>query len=730
MREKKKSGLFCYGQNSKKLHLFNGVIKVVSGLSLLGGAALFSGVAYSAICFLPDCGDKILEFQGDANVSTKYCRDMGYTYYELGQCPPYYHQEVCPDNSHYLKCDAQKWCEDNGYNTLPEECVAPQYADEQCLNGLNYYKQCKEDLARACSEENPDYVSECQEGWKLDDDELCSYSPLYGKCCNECEDYPYEEDEIPQGYQKGESCLACGDITKYKAKLKDCAGDGFIQCANGGKTGTEVCWRGDEKWYKECCAPCDDYPYLENQIPEGYVKGDSCDSCDGMKYKTKIGECAEGYEWKYGVCVSSCPTSSCAVGDILYSDKTCSSGCTISGKTPIGVVSYVNGSTRLAINLVHTSIQWGGYGTDISELTNFTNFMAQNDFSGKSNTAKIVVALGDHSNYAAGYCYNYTTDGTSKGDWHLPAEGELYASIRTNNKAVNSGLSAAGGTQLFVDSYYWSSNEEAGEYVWVANAGNGNVNTHAKSNSNFIRCVLQFENNENGAGTACGAEYKYSCDGENMIGGNGSICGGMYASCNCTNGYVWKNSTCIVCDETCSVGNILYSDYSCNSCLVRGKIPIGVVSYVNGSKRLAINLVHTEKEWGGYNMNISGLPNFDSITVKNDFSGKRNTSKIVSALGDTSDYAAGYCYNFTTSGTSKGDWYLPAAGELYASIVTNYSVVNNGINAAEGKDLTAGVWYYSSSQYNRFHTPFVGACSIISGVSKKTYVSTRCVLDF
>ena len=80
-------------------------------------------MAQAAVCFLPDCADKLLEFKGDANISTKYCRDEGYVYYSDGRCPEYYATEVCPYDSHYLKCDATKWCTDNGYETKPENVL-------------------------------------------------------------------------------------------------------------------------------------------------------------------------------------------------------------------------------------------------------------------------------------------------------------------------------------------------------------------------------------------------------------------------------------------------------------------------------------------------------------------------------------------------------------------------------------------------------------------------------
>ena len=698
MQEKKKSGPVCCGQNLRKLRFYRGVSYVALCLGIGGGLGWLGleNMAQAAICFLPDCGDKILEFQGDANLSTQYCRNAGYTYYELGQCPPYYHQEVCPDNSHYLKCDAQKWCQDNGYQLEIDDCTVPMYADEQCLNGLHFYKQCKADYDKACHEEDADYVSECREGWILDSNELCSYSPLYGKCCNECEDYQYEEDEIPQGYQKGESCLACGDITKYKKELYDCAAEGFIRCDKGGQTGTEVCWRGDEKWYKECCAPCDDYPYLESQIPEGYVKGDSCDSCDGMKYKTKVGECAEGYEWKDESCKKSCDNT-CSVGNILYSDHTCSS-CKVSGKTPIGVVSYASGSTRLAINLVNMEMPWGGHGTDISGLTNYTSgSTAKNDFSGKSNTSIIVSALGDTSSYAAGYCYNFTTSGTSKGYWYLPAQGELYASIVTNYSAVNSGLSAAGGTS--VSRYHWSSSEYSYATAWYVGAYGG-VSTYFKADSSFyVRCVLGFEDMGNGTAKVCDKEYIYSCSVDSsthITGGVGDSCAGTYKSCKCAVDYVWDNGEC---KPLCQVGDILYSDLTCSVTLDSSKVPIGIIGYKNNNERLAVSLDAKYGRWG-WAQDYKGIRNYTSVReVLSDFNGRENTFAHYKISGTS--YSAGVCYNYQTSGTLKNQWYLPAMGELNYFLINNREKINSGYAAAGKNEISSK--YASSSELSYIH---------------------------
>lgn len=486
MQENKKSGPFCCGQNLNVIQLYQSI----SYLTLcLGLSSLFGNVAHAAICFLPDCGGELLEFQGDANVSTKYCRDNGYSYYELGQCPDYYFQEVCPENTHYLKCDAAKWCENNGYQISPDECAVPNYPQSQCPNGLNLYKQCKTDYQKACLEENPDYVNVCPSGWILDSAELCSYSPTYGKCCNQCLGYDYTSSNIPNGYVKGDSCQACGGIIKYQKVINPC--NGYQRCSQGGKTGTPTCMHGTEKWYQECCSSCDGYPYAANSIPIGYIKGESCESCSGTKYKTKTGVCASGYVWSNNSC-----RQSCSVGNILNSDMSCSSS-KISGKTPIGVVSYVSGNTRLAIQLEDDGEKyWSKNSVDISGIPNYsTDTKAKNDFNGKANTAAWVAYYGSGaSSYAAGYCYNYSTRGTSRGQWYLPAAGELYASIWTNKTKVNSGLSAAGGDQLPTTDFHWSSSENTSNNAWMARANDIKVlpSAFGKTDNRFVRCMISF----------------------------------------------------------------------------------------------------------------------------------------------------------------------------------------------------------------------------------------------
>ena len=726
MRDFNKFGPFGCGRVKAALRFSLSVSSVALMLGVMGGGLLFvCGEAQAAICFLPDCVEKPV---GSSDPSGRICRSDGYLPNGEIVCSEFSYVEYCPEDASYIKCNNQKWCEDNGYTVLAEDCTVPEYADEQCPNGLALYKRCKADYERACEEEDGDYVSECQDGWKLDDEELCSYSPLYGKCCNECLDYPYKADEIPSGYHQGESCSSC-DGVRYQKELNDCAADGFIRCEKGGQTGTEVCLSGSEKWYKECCSECSGYPYFENEIPEGYVKGDSCDSCDGMKYKTKVGACAEGYNWENNACVVACKQT-CDIGNILYSDSTCSS-CKVSGKTPIGVVSYVNGSKRIAINLVHTSMAWSSDYDDVSGITNYTSSTnAKTDFNGKSNTKAWVSYYGSSvTNYAPGYCYNFTTAGTSKGQWYLPAAGEAYASVWTNKSAVNSGLSAAGGTSI-QNGWHWSSSEGYHASAWLVRASDGSVHGNNKIyDYGYVRCVLPFEDNGGGTAKVCDKEYIYSCSVDSsthITGGVGNSCAGTYKSCTCESGYEWKDGAC---EKSCVVGSILNSDRICTSTKVGGKTPVGVVSYINGSKQIAITLNQMTMNWGGYGTDIPGLTNYSSSPHTTDFNGKSNTSKIVNTLGSGSSYAAGYCNAYRTDDVSG--WYLPAQGELYASIVTNYSAVSKGISAAGGTQLSSGYWYWSSSEYDYDYAWVVYANDGTVDWNYKDAISyVRCVLAF
>ena len=226
-------------------------------------------------------------------------------------------------------------------------------------------------------------------------------------------------------------------------------------------------------------------------------------TCESLGYTLTASQCTGRTVLKCPLdtskifCVSAAEageTTECSnVGDILYSDMTCSTA-PISGKVAIGVVA--SPMRGLAIALEEGAAEWAGDDFDIPNLTN-NEYAPTADFRGKSNTKTIVdyCKANNKSCPAAEYAYNYRTVGTETGDWYLPAAGELQ-SIYDNRVKLNATLKALGKTQFGgtgSSSNYWSSSEYGNSSAWTLyfNAGywyylNGKLNAFS------VRPVLAF----------------------------------------------------------------------------------------------------------------------------------------------------------------------------------------------------------------------------------------------
>ena len=80
--------------------------------------------------------------------------------------------------------------------------------------------------------------------------------------------------------------------------------------------------------------------------------------------------------------------------------------------------------------------------------------------------------------------------------------------------------------------------------------------------------------------------------------------------------------------------------------------------------------------WSANDFMIDVIPAIkNEDTVANDMQGKSNSTALVPVLeseGETvSSSAVLYCNSYAPSGTSAGDWYLPAMGELYRYVALN-----------------------------------------------------------
>ena len=140
-------------------------------------------------------------------------------------------------------------------------------------------------------------------------------------------------------------------------------------------------------------------------------------------------------------------------------------------------------------------IVWSKSTTDISALTNCTNTNYTScGTDGKSNTRKIVAALGESSDHAAGLCFTLTHGGLPIGSWFLPSMSEL-KTLDNNKTKVNARLASLGSPSLPTSGYYWSSTENSSNYALTLYLDYGNVSDYGKIHSysyNSVRCAVAY----------------------------------------------------------------------------------------------------------------------------------------------------------------------------------------------------------------------------------------------
>ena len=147
----------------------------------------------------------------------------------------------------------------------------------------------------------------------------------------------------------------------------------------------------------------------------------------------------------------------------------------------------------------------------------------------------------------------------------------------------------------------------------------------------------------------------------------------------------------------CLVGMIYYSDGSCSTGLDSSKTAIGVVVEDNAY----VMSKPTSMTWASNtSTDVSSMTNFSSgDAAKGDYLGKLNTAAIVAAYSSdtTSNNAAKYCNSYSTAGTSAGQWYLPAAGEIVDFVSGNYATLARAFSKL-GVAISGTFW--SSSEYS------------------------------
>ena len=175
-----------------------------------------------------------------------------------------------------------------------------------------------------------------------------------------------------------------------------------------------------------------------------------------------------------------------------------------------------------------------------------------------------------------------------------------------------------------------------------------------------------------------------------------------YKLTGCNSGYEISGNSCVVSGP--KVGDILYSDLTtgrADDYPVAGKTAIGVV--IAPDRTLAVALESKGLAWSTEYIDVEGLPNLENGAELNDFNGKENTQIIV-ADGDANGYdtpAADYAYFYSTKGTTAGDWYLGAKGEVELTQKDNYTI-NQTLKKVSNIQITQGHYWTSSENDNYY----------------------------
>ena len=117
------------------------------------------------------------------------------------------------------------------------------------------------------------------------------------------------------------------------------------------------------------------------------------------------------------------------------------------------------------------------------------------DMDGMKHTKSILNSKDYDSNnfIAMKYCKQYSTEGTKRGDWYLPAIGECLK-IAQNILVINASLSKAGFDTIDITYRLWSSSEHSdwmGSYAWYCDVLDADCYYFDNSDVETVVCMLK-----------------------------------------------------------------------------------------------------------------------------------------------------------------------------------------------------------------------------------------------
>ncbi len=293
-------------------------------------------------------------------------------------------------------------------------------------------------------------------------------------------------------------CVATQDCATLGYTESSCSGGNGVKCPFGNKW---ACFKSELEF-------CNEYGFTLS-CTDANQTGGAGKACNG---KYNICKCATNFTWNADTKSCEANTANCVIGALYYADGACSNDY-ISSKKLLGIVIYEKSASQNGWVMTHkpvaTGIAWGGYGTDISGLTNITSESKLTDIQASCTNTDKITAQGNSSKYPAAWAAkNYKEGGKT---WCLPSGGLLKNALDNSanftkfNAAIleiqsKAGTSAAtilgnvsGGYELV-----WSSSEYSSNHAWSFTAitsGSFGMSNGYKSNydSDYsVRPVLAF----------------------------------------------------------------------------------------------------------------------------------------------------------------------------------------------------------------------------------------------
>ena len=155
----------------------------------------------------------------------------------------------------------------------------------------------------------------------------------------------------------------------------------------------------------------------------------------------------------------------------------------------------------------------------------------------------------------------------------------------------------------------------------------------------------------------------------------------------------------------CTYGSIYYNDGTCIKEFVSGRIPIGVVVYMdtvdNQKWIMALDNAASYVKWSTEYVDIPEITNYTiERTAVSDLKSCENT-KAMLALGESKYPAAAAAKNYAPAGaeSTKGKWCLPSAG-IWNMVNNHRTEIDAAISRASGTAFLSSSYYWSSSEYS------------------------------